>query len=302
MAKSRLQNAECELVFASESSKTHAKPRQGESSEWPDDQAIVCFSREVLVNHYERRDLDAVLRAVVPDLTWVGPLDNMHAHTAEDMRRIIEPEYGTRVRIVNEDWGIRTVGDARVVLGRFGLVAEGTEVEEVMFRQAATFVWSLTSVGPRVVHLHLSNSYDVPSRVEAPFEQGEDGIAYTIDACTAPVTAKRARIRFEMGDAEIRYVAEDRIVSLFVDGRGSRARTDEGSFHVVERLVEIEACLPDWFVRTHRGCIVNAHRALGVRRFAVDMDDGSECPIAERRYLEVADAIDCATKHPLPRS
>ena len=302
MAKSWQQNTDCELAFASELPKAPAKLHQSEGGEWPDDQSIVCFSREVLVNHYERRDLDAVLRAMVPDLTWVGPLDNMHAHTAEDMRRIIEPEYGTRVRMVNEDWGIRTVGDARVVVGRFGLVADGTEVEEIMFRQAATFVWSLTSVGPRVVHLHLSNSYDVPSRVEAPFEQGEDGIAYTIDACTVPVTAKRARIRFEMGDAGIRYVAEDRIVNLFVDGRGSLACTDEGSFHIAERLAEIEVCLPDWFVRTHRSCIVNARRALGVRRFAVDMDDGSECPIAERRYLEVADAIDRAAKHQLPRS
>lgn len=50
---------------------------------------------------------------MVPDLTWVGPLDSMHAQTAQDMRSILEPEYGTRVRIVDEDWNIRTAAGAR---------------------------------------------------------------------------------------------------------------------------------------------------------------------------------------------
>lgn len=270
-------------------------------AEWPEDQTIVCLSREVLANHYERRDLDAVVRAMVPDLTWVGPLDNMHARTAEGMRRIIEPEYGTRVRMVDEDWGIRTAGGARVVVGRYGLVADGTDAEEIVFRQAATFVWALTAAGPRVVHLHLSNSYDVPPRVEAPFEPGEDGISYTIDACAPPPAAGRRRVRFETPEGEVRFAPEDRIVSIASDGRGALVRTDEGRFRAAERLAQIEKRLPGWFVRTHRGCIANARRAASVRRFAVEMDDGSECPVAERRYLEVADAVDAAAERPLPR-
>ena len=69
---------------------------KGEGGEWPDDQSVVRLSREVLANHYERRDLDAVVRAMVSDLMWVEPLDSMHAQTVQGMRCIIEPEYGTR--------------------------------------------------------------------------------------------------------------------------------------------------------------------------------------------------------------
>ena len=137
---------------------------KGEGGEWPDDQSVVCLSREVLANHYERRDLDAVVRAMVPDLMWVEPLDSMHAQTVQGMRCIIEPEYGTRVRIVDEDWNIRTAAGARVVVGRYGFMADGTDAEEIVFRQAATFVWALTAAGPRVAHLRLSNSCDVPLR------------------------------------------------------------------------------------------------------------------------------------------
>lgn len=275
--------------------------REPQRAPWPDDRSMVKLSREVLVNHYERRDLDAVVRAMVPDLTWVGPLDNMHAHSAEGMRRIIEPEYGTRVRLVDEDWGIRAMADSRIVVGRYGLVADGTDAEEIVFRQAATFVWAPTPAGPRVVHLHLSNSYDVPPRVEAPFEPGEDGISYTIDACTPPVTAGRRRIRFETPEGEVRFVAEDRIVRVAVDGRKSLVASDGGSFLADEPFAHLESRLPPWFVRTHRSCMANAHRVVGIRRFVLDMDDGSECPIAQHRYLEVAEAVERAAEKKIPR-
>lgn len=68
------------------------------------------------------------------------------------------------MRIVDEDWNIRTAAGARVVVGRYGFMADGTDAEEIVFRQAATFVWALTAAGPRVVHLRLSNSCDVPLR------------------------------------------------------------------------------------------------------------------------------------------
>lgn len=265
--------------------------------EWPDNQTIVGLSREILVNHYERRDLDAVMRAMVDDLTWIGPMEGQHARSAADMLRIIEPEYGTRVSLVDEDWGVRTAGGARIVIGRYGAVAEGTDVEDVVFRQSATFVWVLTPRGPRVVHLHVSNSYDVPARVDQPFVPGEDGVAYAIDAVGPLATSKRQRIRFEVPDIEVCFVAEDRIVRLEAEERGSLVAYDGGILHCNERLAQLEERLPAWFVRTHRRCIANAHRAVGVRRFAVVMDDGSECPIAERRYLEIAEAVQQAAEH-----
>lgn len=265
---------------------------------WPSGQAVVALSRKVLVDHYERRDIDALMRPMADDLTWIGPLENQHAHAAADMRAIIEPEYGIRVRLVDEQWGMRAVSGARVVVARYGLVADGTEVEDVIFRQAATFVWALSPSGPCVVHLHLSNAYDVPPRVDAPFVPGEDGIAYTIDAVSPPPPV-RVRIRFETPDGHVRFVSEDRILSLRAEGRGIAVAHDEGLLTADGSLSQVEGRLPSWFVRTHRGCIVNARRAVALRRFAVAMDDGSECPVAERRYLEVAEALEAAAERPL---
>lgn len=269
---------------------------------WPDDRSMVALSRKVLVDHYERRDIDGVMRVMAEDLTWVGPLENQHAHRAVDMRAIIEPEYGIRVRMVDDEWVVRSLPSARVVVGRYGLVVDGTEVEELVFRQAATFVWIPAPAGPRVVHLHLSSAYDVPPRVDEPFSPGEDGIAYVIDAVTPPVTGKRSRIRFETDEGDVRFVAEDRIVRAEAQGRGSSVVFDEGAFHTHERLTQLEERLPEWFVRTHRSCLANARRIVSLRRFAAVMDDGSECPIAERRYLEVGEAVDRAAARSVPRA
>lgn len=275
----------------------HQSSRSDGEAAWPSDAAMIKLSRNVLVNHYETRDINEVMRPMADDLTWIGPLENMCTFTAADMRAVIEPEYGTRVSMVDEYWGIRVLPSARVVLARYGLVAEGTGVEDIVYRQSATFVWAKTPAGLRVVHLHLSNSFDVPPRLDQSFVPGEDGIAYTIDA-TEPIK-RRKRIQFETTEGALRFVGEDRILSVEAEGRGCVVIHNEGVLHATDRLVQVERRLPAWFVRTHRSCIVNAHRVVSLSRFSACMDDNSERPIAERRYLEVAEAIEAVAERTL---
>ena len=257
---------------------------------WPPDRVIVAWSRQTLVDHYENRDIDGVMRHLAPDMTWIGPLACQHARSAEDMRSMLEPEYGTRAEMFDESWGIRVAGGVRVVIGMYSARIPESAASNLAFMQSATFVWALTPVGPRVVHLHLSSAYDVPPRLDAPVAPDDNALDYLIDAVAPAVPRKR--LRFEAPGGEACYTTEDRILCFDATKSGCTVVCENRSFPERERLTSIAKTLPPCFVRTHRSCIVNACRVTAVRRFEVELDDGSLRPIAERRYLEVAEAVE----------
>lgn len=265
---------------------------------WPPDRTIAAMSRQVLVDHYVNRDIVAVMRRMAPDMTWIGPLACQRTCSAEDMRHMLEPEYGTAAEMFDESWGVRDLPGARVAIGTYRARVPGSAAPELEFLQSATFVWAMTPAGPKVVHLHLSNAYDVPASLDRSAVPGEDAVGYVVDAVALPA-ASHKRLAFDVPGAGARYVTEDRVLCLDATEVGSAVVWEGGEFPVRERLAAIEDRLPPSFVRVHRSCIVNAKRVAVLRRFEAVLDDGSSRPIAERRYLEVAEAVERAAGKPL---
>ncbi len=269
---------------------------------WPSDHAMVGMSRKVLVDHYLKRDIEAMMGPMAEDMTWIGPLACQHARSAADMRALVEPEYANPVELVDEHWGIRVVGSARIVIATYGAVVLDSPASDVVFRQSATFVWGLAPEGPRIVHLHLSNAYDVPPRLDRASEPGEDPVGYAVASVTAPKEEeKRSNIRFDEPAGRSRFIPEDRVICLDAAEEGCIVVQDGESFAERERLAAMERKLPACFVRTHRSCIVNARRVEAVWRYQVRFDDGRTRPIAERRYLDVVEAISKVAGHSIER-
>lgn len=53
-------------------------------------------------------------------------------------------------------------------------------------------------------------------------------------------------------------------------------------------MAELEQKFADrGFLRTHRSCLANMSRAREVARFQLTLDDGTTCPVAEKRYRDV---------------
>lgn len=259
---------------------------------WPSDRAVLALSRKVLVDHYVRRDIEAMMAPMDEAMTWVGPLACQHARSAAEMRALVEPEYGNAVELVDEHWGIRSVGAARVVVATYGAVVLDSPAADVVFRQSATFVWGLSAEGPRIVHLHISNAYDVPARVERACEPGEDPIGYAVASVATSPDSRRSSIRFDEPGGLSRFVSEDSVLCLDAAGEGCTVVCDGDSFAERERLSTIEGKLPACFVRIHRSCIVNARRVESMWRYKVAFDNGLTRPVAERRYLEAVEAIE----------
>lgn len=253
---------------------------------------VISMTHQLFIDHYVNRDMDAVLSVMARDLSWFGPMDCQRAFTAEGMRRLIEPEYDTFVRLANENWGVRPVGGAYVVFGTFEIGLQEPNRAEVVLHQAATAVWGVTDDGPRIVHLHLSSAYDVPARIGQPLERGENAVAYVVADAVVNRKKQQSKIRFESVGGQVHYLAADEILYLETKRPVCNVVHSGGSFSIRSSLEREAKRLPESFVRVHRGYLVNAARVVSLRRYRVEFDNGDDCPIAEHRFLDVAETLE----------
>ena len=157
--------------------------------------------------------------------------------------------------------------------------------------QSATAVWGMAGKGLRVVHLQVANAYDVPARIGRPAEQGENGIAYVVSDVAAANKRQSVRLRFESLGGRVHYLMDSEILYLEANRPLCNVVHNAGSFSIRSSLSTEAGRLPPSFVRIHRACLANVDRMVSCRRYWAVFDDGSECPIAERRYSEVTEIV-----------
>lgn len=281
--------------MASRSSALSAHAEKG-ALRRPSDRTMIELSRQCLKAHYEQRDLEAFTRYMAIDATWIGPLEDQYAHTSTDIKRIVSPGYNTPAAIEDDVWDVRSMRDFCIVVGHYGLVVKEGDVERLHLCQTATLVWVFTATGPWIVHLHFSFSYDIPPRISRPYVCGEDQVAYLIDSVAQPAVSVH-RLSFPQTDGE-RFVSEADIVCIKAAKKRCLVVHDEGEFEAQLSLAEAEDRLSSNFVRVHRGFLVNALRVSEVRRYEAQLDNGTTCPISERRYRDVQSQLEAAVKNP----
>lgn len=105
------------------------------------EKVAIEMSRRLLMEHYEQRNMDAVFSCFVDDITWLGPMDCQRCQSVKEMCAILEPEYGVPVRMRDERWTSRRLGNVLVVSGVYSLDALGKDGERTAaFHQNATLV------------------------------------------------------------------------------------------------------------------------------------------------------------------
>lgn len=270
----------------------HTSEEDRRSDERRIEHRLIAMTHQLFIDHYVNRDMDAVLAVMADDLVWFGPMDCQQAFSAEEMRRVVEPEYETHVRLTNENWGGRMVGGSCVVFGTFTVDLREEGHPEVELHQSVTAVWGLSSEGAHIVHLHVSSAYDVPARIGEPLKRGEDAIAYMMADVSSSNQKQRAKIRFESVGGRVHYLTESEILYVETKRPVCRVVHSSGSFSIRSSLEKEAKRLSDSFIRVHRGYLVNRERVASVRRYRAVFDNGDECPIAEHRFLEVVESLE----------
>lgn len=129
--------------------------------------------------------------------------------------------------------------------------------------QSTTLIWETNDRSHRIAHIHASlQSPEAPLRLNG-----------------------MTRERYYLQPSHIQYVEADNIYCYV--SCGSQA------FHVNHPLAMIEELLPDYFLRIHRSFLVNLYAVHALRPYCLELADGVQLPVPERKYLWLEDYLEC---------
>lgn len=257
---------------------------------------LIDLSRQSLYNHFVTRDMEAALEYMADDIDWLGPFSCQVASDKQTMEKILAPEYKSKLMITNEQWNARCHGGTWVVSSVYTLLGKASDKTcDMPFGQHATYIWARTEAGPRIVHLHLSNTVDA-NMLMPLLEPGENAIDY-LYAHFDTQSSSSAKLDFHDIEGRIHFLHKNELYSIVAEGPRCLVRHAQGQFFVRVSLSKLEEQLaPLGFVRTHRNCLANSEHFAALRPYCLTLDDGSECPIAERRYRAVLDLANASAK------
>ena len=251
------------------------------------DRAIIELSRQSLVNHFVTRDMDVALAYMADDVEWLGPFTCQTASSKKAMQDILKPEYGNRLALADERWRARKRAGTWIVSARYTLLVMSTDGERSMpFEQRATYVWAPTPDGPRIVHLHVSNTTDANLLLPS-LDTGTNAIEFLYEHFDSQ-GAGAGKLSFRDIGGDVHMLHPNELYAVESDGPRCIVRHAHGAFVVRGALVGLEKELPARdFVRLHRSCLVHRGHIVGIENHQAQLDDGSTYPVAERRCREI---------------
>lgn len=263
----------------------------------PKERAIIELSRQSLVNHFVTRNMDVALAHMADDVEWLGPFACQTASSKKAMQDLLRPEYSIRLALANERWRARQRTDIWIVSACYTLfVMTADDERSLPFEQRATYVWAPTPDGPRIVHLHVSNATDANSLMPS-LDSGKNAIEFIYEHFDAQGSGT-GKITFRDIDGDLYILHPNELYAIESDGPRCIIRHAHGEFTVRGALTDFEKELTAHdFLRLHRSCLVHRGRIVSTEGYRAKLDDGSEYPIAERRYRDVRQALSATGLH-----
>ena len=240
------------------SQENSGKPLATEEQPW---YAALPGLTEFLVEaHYGdyRQDMRPYL---APDVVWLGAMEGQYADTAEGMLAILDREKGIRFEIKNAAYQLVDADErCATVFGSLQVrTAEGSGLV-LAFRQRVTFQYRRTGEGPKAVHIHVSNDWQVKEANEP--------------------------LPFRAGKETYRYVQE-----ILRRRTHSVVYSVNGPIELCEKLCRLARRLPG-LLRVHRSYLVNPDYVVGVSRCALHLCDGYTVPVPAQRYTKIRAEIE----------
>lgn len=257
----------------------------------PKEHAIIKLSRQSLVNHFVTRNMDVALAHMTDDVEWLGPFACQTASSKKTMQDILRPEYGIRLALADERWRARKRAGTWIVSACYTLLVVSADGERsIPFEQRATYVWAPTPDGPRIVHLHVSNTTDANTLLPS-LDTGKNAIEFLYEHFDDQGSGT-GKISFRDIGGDLHVLHPNELHAVESEGPRCVVKHAHGEFTVRAALADIEEELPARdFLRLHRSCLVHRGRIVSIEGYRAKLDDGSEYPIAERRYRSVKQAL-----------
>lgn len=252
---------------------------------------------ESVIASYYSKDYTPLFERCADDCTFIGAGSDLFATRDDLVRALSAPEDVPLLLMRDADFRLvgPTAPDEReaLVMGTYRLYTAPNEQLLFATRQRISVFCRLEDGVWKTHHVHSSNEWSEPvGEEEFPYQVSRETYEYVRSILRTGRKAGLlpARIALE-GSARTTYLDPAQVVCIQADGKRSIAHTTDGSVELAGLLRDIEPQLPGTFVRVHRSYVVNAAHITGVRHFAVELSNGMDVPVPERRFDDVSREI-----------
>lgn len=182
-----------------------------------------------------------------------------------------------------------TIGTNATVIGSYRLYTSPRERSLYASTQLMTACFTLTEHGWKAFHIHTSNKIsEAVDESVFPVAISQETYDYVREILRTGAKAGilPSRIFLESNDGS-RYLSPDQILYVEAEGKHSIVHCTDTSFPANALISDVESQVPGVFLRMHRSYLVNTAHISGIRKYTLELTNGTEIPIPKRRYMEV---------------
>ncbi|MBM6905794.1 LytTR family transcriptional regulator [Collinsella tanakaei] len=246
---------------------------------------------ERVIASYYAKNYQPLLDRATSDCIFIGA-GNMVFNGRDDMlRQLPEVETAPSIFLRNARFGFvgRPSADATdaTVYGTYRLFTGAREPVLLAAKQRITVCCSLIDGIWKAYHVHSSNEWnELVGEDVFPLQISMETYAYVRGILQAGQRAGNLPTRVALGTSKAtRYVDPTQVLYIEADGKRSTLHLADGDTITLNVLLnDIQPQLPGTFFRVHRSFVVNAAQVSGIRKFTLELSDGTQIPIPERRY------------------
>lgn len=183
----------------------------------------------------------------------------------------------------------RKSGVNAVIAGTYKLYSSPREQMLFSSTEHVTVCFTLTEEGWRICHMHTSTKPSETVTTDIfPIATSRETYDYVREILRTGARAGilPSRVMLENPDSS-HYINPDSILYVEAEGKRSIIHCTNTEFPVASLISEVIPQLPGTFFRVHRSYLVNTAHIVGIRKYMLELSDGTEIPIPERRYTEV---------------
>ena len=249
-----------------------------------------------LIRHCCRHDTEWCLAVCSPSITLIGESRDIFAKGLDEVRHVVlsqpRPTEGLFVGSIEATCDQLPCAETVIVTARF-LVASNPATGMISASQnRATLVWTMTSDGYKLSHLHLSVPREASGNANPHASVNHETYRYAKALLDQIVRRSAVSIRDTSGtihyvsDVEVRYIEASRQRSIV---------------HCLNETIVVRRGFKDLvnefgsaLVTIHRSFAVNPAHEKSLRADTVVLDDGSEVPLPQRKSADMRQLLSAA--------
>lgn len=254
---------------------------------------VIEMTRQLFHDHYGRR-LSSVTQLLDENFIWIGAFDFQETENLDQFRKVTESEYNSMpVSLSDEAYHLLTHSATLwVVLCKFMATAYLEDGKILQIKCRATAVWKRHKGVFKAVHVHTSHAHDYAAPNEMRESTGFfDYIGQFLPKLPSSNQLQQMKISLRDHEGRYHYLYEPEIIRIEAENTYCRIILKGGDFMVRQKISDLEAYLPDTFLRIHKSHLVNPLHVKNLWRYRALLSDGHELPVSRDRYMDIKNKL-----------